>query len=441
MDSIKQINLNNLYNNKLTYNKYQQLYSIDLEKDKYYFIDLVSKDDYEFNLRIYDSNKNKININSNSDCSSHKPFDIFKDNNEFINYKSNVTPKAFETGHLESLEKDKSKQRFVEDDYMDEDDDYIDDDNIDNDDDDDDDGDDGDDDYDNTDDDYYDDDDNYYDDDDDNYDYYDDGNDDKKYEVGEKTMKLVIYENPDDPNDKIELIIEFIAPKQDTSKYYNNITKIINNQKIIDYNNKIYFSPDVTDKYLISVNSDYKGEGEYSFIIKEVEDVSISLDKKLILNENTIIKFRKKLVSQKFVINLDINKTYNLSSKNHGLKIFIFGEGKIYSNEKNLDITFSTILGNKYLIDIIPINNNHTNIIKLTEMLDNIKCSTPLWNPSLSSDLASGTQSLDNLSECSTNIIDNNLYVNNIIMKDKLNEDEYSLHIENGKLITLKINI
>ena len=439
MDSIKQINLNNLYNNKLTYNKYQQLYSIDLEKDKYYFIDLVSKDDYEFNLRIYDSNKNKININSNSDCSSHKPFDIFKDNNEFINYKSNVTPKAFETGHLESLEKDKSKQRFVEDDYMDEDDDYIDDDNNDDDDDDDDDEDD-------------DDDDDDYDDDDENDDYYDDDDDDdddKKYEVGEKTMKLVIYENPDDPNDKIELIIEFIAPKQDTSKYYNNITKIINNQKIIDYNNKIYFSPDVTDKYLISVNSDYKGEGEYSFIIKEVEDVSISLDKKLILNENTIIKFRKKLVSQKFVINLDINKTYNLSSKNHGLKIFIFGEGKIYSNENNLDITFTTILGDKYLIDIIPINNNHTNIIKLTEieeLLNNKKKSHArlgvhgpgMWNPSLSTDIASGEQSLDNLS---TNIIDNNLYVNNIIMKDKLNDDEYSLHIENGKLITLKINI
>ena len=40
--------------------------------------------------------------------------------------------------------------------------------------------------------------------------------------------KLVIYENPDDPKDKIELIIEFITPEEDTSKYYNKqVTKVL----------------------------------------------------------------------------------------------------------------------------------------------------------------------------------------------------------------------
>ena len=394
MELIEPIKLNNLYNNKLTHNKCQQLYSIYLEKDKYYFIDLVSKDDYEFNLRIYDSKKNKININSNIDDSSYKYklFDILKEDN-FIFYKSNNTNdnkeeeyEEDEEDYEEDYEKEKSykykedKKKVIEDSFFDDD-------------------------------------------------MDDDMDENQKYEIGEKTMKLVIYENPDDPNDKIELIIDFITPEEDTSKYHNNITKITNNKKIIDYNNKIYYSPYETDEYIISVTSDYKGEeGEYSFIIKEVEDVSISLEKKLILNEDTIIKFKKKLVSQKFVINLDRNKTYNLLSKNHGLKIFIFGEGMIYSNENNLDITFTTILGDKYLIDIIPINNNHTNIITLTEKghsLDN-----PITHNIIRSPLV-------NLSEQGTKLT--NLYTESIIMKDKLNDDEFSLHIENGKLIIEKI--
>ena len=40
MDAIKDIKLNHLYDDKLTNDNYQHLYSINLDENKYYFIDL-----------------------------------------------------------------------------------------------------------------------------------------------------------------------------------------------------------------------------------------------------------------------------------------------------------------------------------------------------------------------------------------------------------------
>ena len=60
---LKKIELNTIYNGKLKNNDYSHNYSIFLEENKYYFIELININDYEFNLKIFDSCYNKINTN------------------------------------------------------------------------------------------------------------------------------------------------------------------------------------------------------------------------------------------------------------------------------------------------------------------------------------------------------------------------------------------
>lgn len=463
MDSIELIKLNTLYNNKLTDNKYEQLYSICLEKHKYYFIELISKNDYEFNLRIYDSKNNKIKFEPKN---VDKKSTIYK--NIFEKYDTNeiLSDKYKDKLKYHNIDKKKGKKRdkkYKED--KDDNEDY-----------------DNDEDYDEED---YDDED--YDDEKENENNYEDDynkgksqkykdkynniiNEQKEYysteddniedsdsedidnsKVADKknTMKLVVYENPNNPNDNIELVIELSPSYSDkTKKYYNNIMNNDNNYRFIDYNNKIYFNPKKTDEYIIAVVSDYEGEeGEYSLIVKEVEDISMTLEKKMSLNVDNIVKFKKKYMSQKFTISLNMNKTYNLTSNNYGVKMYIFGEGSIYSNDNKLDIIFTTKLGGKYLIEIIAIDNNHTNIIKLQEHykllekeVKDISNTSTYYSDNISlTDDDSFNESNEVLDENSV-ILDENSVHDVIFMKDSLCDDIFSLHIENGELVLQKIN-
>ena len=63
MDNInnRTIKINETISDCLTNDVYRHVYDIYLEKNKYYFITLISKDDTEFNLRIYDNEKNITN--------------------------------------------------------------------------------------------------------------------------------------------------------------------------------------------------------------------------------------------------------------------------------------------------------------------------------------------------------------------------------------------
>jgi hypothetical protein len=267
-------------------------------------------------------------------------------------------------------------------------------------------------------------------------------------------MKLLIYENPENSNDKIEFVVEF-SPKctDDSKKYYNNIINNDANERFKDYNNKIYFTPQETEKYIITVASDYEGEeGEYSLIIKEAEDVSTSLYKKLLLNEDQNLKFKKKYMSQKFTINLNMNKTYNLSSNKYGLNMYIFGEGNIFSNHNNLEIIFTTIIGGEYLIEIVAADSNHTNSIKLSEISsmfdkkddklityysDNISITEDDSFNESNDSLVSEDEILNEESE----FYDEDNLHDAILMKDRFCSDIYSLHIENGELVLQKLEI
>ena len=62
MDNIdsKNIKINEIIIDSLTNENYRHVYDVYLDKNKFYFITLISKDDNEFNLRIYNDEKNII---------------------------------------------------------------------------------------------------------------------------------------------------------------------------------------------------------------------------------------------------------------------------------------------------------------------------------------------------------------------------------------------
>ena len=69
MEDVKKINLNEIEKNKISDKKYRHIYEIELKKSKSYFITLISNNDCEFNLRLYDNNKKiiKLRDDDNSD--------------------------------------------------------------------------------------------------------------------------------------------------------------------------------------------------------------------------------------------------------------------------------------------------------------------------------------------------------------------------------------
>ena len=82
---------------------------------------------------------------------------------------------------------------------------------------------------------------------------------------------------------KIEVIIEFSNfGKNDEKMNFIDIPEVpvTKLKKKRDFNNKVYFKPSEDDEYIISITSDYEGEeGEFSLIVKQVEDISKSFNK------------------------------------------------------------------------------------------------------------------------------------------------------------------
>ena len=64
MDNLqsKNIKINDMITDSLTNDNFRHIYDVYLEKNKYYYITLSSLDNTEFNLRIYDSEKNIIKL-------------------------------------------------------------------------------------------------------------------------------------------------------------------------------------------------------------------------------------------------------------------------------------------------------------------------------------------------------------------------------------------
>lgn len=385
MSSIKKMEINKLYENKLVNNDFVHKYSIYLEQNHFYYIELITIDNYEFNLKLLDSKNNEINLNNVSTPKDMKKinFDYDTDEDEQIN---NII-----LDHNEYIDKNYKE---------------------------------------------------------------DSSNSSEEYDkVTSNDMKIVLYDETTKEN--IEIIIGLNDNKKDDSQMekdaINYMNAIQNFKRINDYKNKIYFKAKKTDNYILTVNSEYENEeGEYSLIIREVEDVSCGNN--LILNEYKNLKFKKKNIIEKFSIVLDMKAKYTLSCKSEGIKIFVFGEGQTLTNKDELDITFSTDIGGVYLIEIMSCDDNHENRIKLKEIYE--KNREDLYRDESKYNLLEEYK-MDVNSEhkvyedmTKSKLIDNSYtyrkeddYLDNIILKDKKNEDKYEVYIENGELKVKKLAI
>ena len=393
MSSIKKIELNKLYEGKLANDDFVHKYSICLDKNSFYYIELVTVDKYEFNLRLYDSKSKEINLNKIN----------YNDNkNKYENFKLEYDYDTNEDDKLTKLILDHNE-------YIDR---------------------------------------NYKEESSDSPDVYNEVTSD---------MKIVLYDETTKEN--IEIIIGLNDPKKDENKMeedtINYMNAIQNLKRINDYKNKIYFKSPKKDDYILSVNSEYENEeGEYSLIIREVED--ISLGKNIFLNEDKNLKFKKKNITEKFSVRLEMETTYVLSCKSIGMNIFIFGEGKTITNKDNLDIIFKTNLGGIYLIEIMSCSDNHENQIRLEELLEEskdefyrIESKVNLHEDSkyeINKKLESEYKIYDdlNVSKMSDNTYTfkkEDEYFDNLVLKDINNDDKYEVYIENGKLKIKKLAI
>lgn len=388
MSSIKRIELNKLYEGKLANDDFIHKYSICLDKNSFYYIELVTVDRYEFNLRLYDSKSKEINLNK-----------IKNKNDEDKKFKIEYDYDTNEDEKLTNLILDHNE-------YIDR---------------------------------------NYKEESSDSPDVYKEVSD---------NMKIVLYDEATKEN--IEIVIGLNDPKKDDNKMekdaINYMNAIQNLKRINDYKNKIYFKSPKKDDYILSVNSEYENEeGEYSLIIREVED--ISLGKNLFLNEDKILKFKKKNITEKFSVRLDMETKYILSCKSIGMNIFIFGEGKTITNNDNLDIIFNTNLGGIYLIEVISCSDNHENQIRLEELYEESKdfyrneSKVNLHEDSkyeINKKLESEYKIYEDMTD--SKLSDNTFkkedeYFDNLVLKDINNDDKYEVYIENGKLKIKKLAI
>lgn len=349
MSEKKKIKLDEIYNDRLLNDNYNHFYSIYLEKNKHYFIELITKNDYEFNLKIY-NNEEEDDICNYDDDLLHENSVIFN------NYDYDIDDYETKEDSIEKQIKDHN--------------DYI-------------------------------------------YKKYPEDNFDDD-------MQIVLYDD-ENKKDSIEIVIKVAKTDDLIQKDAENYMNAIKNQKrIIDYNNKIYFSALKNDLYTISVSSEYENEeGDYSLIIREVEDINRGLEKQLLLNKEKSLKFKKKNISEKFSIDLRGSSKYTLKCKMEGLKIFIFGEGNTITNEDGLDIIIDTKNGGLYLIELISLYDNHENEILLEK---------------------TGINSKNDIDFDESYDFDD-YYSEEIFLKDKVTSDKYSLCIENGKLLMKKVSL
>lgn len=111
MDSLTKIELNTNYDNTLKNDDYSHNYSIFLEKNKYYFIELINKNDYEFNLKIFDSSYNKINTNDNINNISSKLIDYSEIKEEKNEIKEEMEA---HNKYIEEKYKDESSEEDID---------------------------------------------------------------------------------------------------------------------------------------------------------------------------------------------------------------------------------------------------------------------------------------------------------------------------------------
>lgn len=350
------MNLNQNICNNLTNDNFRHIYKIYLEKDKKYFISLQSNNDMEFNLRIYDINKNIIK----SKYDKHDENTFIADIKNDIEY-SEVIETESEDDNEEYDKLDKSYAKIY----------------------------------------------------------------DSEKDI-DNLMKLNIFNENNDfslfkdrnlentKNDNVNSLTQKIFTDAiDAIDSYNK--KLIDSYEVLDnenngdsnfinFNNKQYFSPNENNYYLLSVSSDYENyEGEYTLLVKEVEDITYSSSDKIKVNENIDILFKKKFDSRKLFVELTKNTSYEIKCSSN-VKVLINKDSqKIISkfNSTNFTADFNGI----YDIEIISLENKIDCRFQIKEIY----------------------------SECKEDKLDI-IKVKKIILKDE-NGKDFELSVKNSKLI------
>ena len=350
MEEIKKtpLYLNELVKGTLTDKNYYNYYNIKLKKTKCYFIELFSKNDYEFNLNFFDKKYDKIQMNS-------------------INYIE----------HSESKDVEDDDNIEIEQIYLD--------------------------------------------------------NLDPEYIIdheNEENNDILVVDYSENKQEGEDKVIEIIVPDE----YFDStIAELIENEDIEfiksnrKFNNKIYIEPKESTEYNIMVSSDYLGqEGEYELLIKEVENIKLTSDKKLNLNEMKVIKFTEKYKSLKFKLNLESNKTYKITNNSKHIRTILYGNNKLLTDNEN-NLTFKTIGAGNYFLDLFGIKDNVSATI-------NIQCIEVINDSStVNSSSESYSEDYESYESNTESLTTEQIIAKEIILLDEQN-NKYKLFIKNNEL-------
>lgn len=414
MENVKKINLNEIEKNTITGKKCRHIYEIEFKKSKSYFITLISSNHCEFNLRLYDNNKKIIKLKDDDNTEDLGIADI----NKSIDL---INREYFE----ELTDDDENEENESEDDDAN---------------------------------------------------YMTDNPEDEMVAMNDSQdilnnmiLEIMNSLNPDELNNKIEITIELdekkgIPSEADIDDFVkkNEMNKEIN----INYNNKIYFTPKKSGKYYLSVSADYYNqEGEFSLLVKEVEDIKFTSNKEIQLNSKIIYKSKEKFKSKKFFINLKKNETYNLDGSKE-LKFLISKNNQKIISKSN-SVKFTAEYSGKYEVEVMALKKNTEGYFKISSLKDENKTinNIKIFNEELYKTLTTINEEPDNfdhkndydllnnskdfkfdfsLNEKST-ILDDESYLDQwcdevdvirtkkIILLDE-NENEFELTIKNGEL-------
>ena len=179
----------------------------------------------------------------------------------------------------------------------------------------------------------------------------------------------------------------------------------------------MYFTPDKTGNYYLSVTSDYTYQiGEYSLIVQEVEDIKVTYNNKINLDEEIYFNVKDKFKSKKYYVDLLENKSYKVSGSEN-LKFLISKKDQKIISQSN-EIDFIAKYSGKYEIEVMLLKKGKS----IFKILRNI-----LYDYS-EPDYLDHRLDYDKLNS-SQNIIK----ANKIILVDD-NGDEFELFVKDKKL-------
>lgn len=375
MEDVKKINLNEIEKDNITHKKYRHIYEIELKKNKSYFITLISNNDCEFNLRLYDNNKKiiKLKDDDNSDdlgiADINKSIDLIE--NE-INQNSSESESFSEN---ENIDENQSDETQSEEEIINESQDIL----------------------------------------------------------NNMIFDIIDQIKPNDLNNKIEITIEIDDESLLTDEDIDDFVKKseINKEININYNNKIYFNPNKSSKYFLSVAADYfNQEGEFTLFVKEVEDIKFTSNKEINLDSKVIFKSKEKFKSKKFFINLKKDHNYKLEGSLDLKFLISLNEQKIISKSNLLN--FKANYSGKYEVEVMGLKRNTDGYFKITNCNSDNKqiSSIKIYDESFNKSSKDFKFNFDSKEE--SNVIK----VKKLILLDE-NDKEFELSIKNGKL---KIN-